>query len=160
MHEFSLAQNIFDICIQSANKYSAKRIVDIFLEIGDFTLVIEDFLKQCFEIISKGSISEGANIHITKTPGILTCYDCGEQSEIWFQQDKKSDPDQLENLNKENDEIDNDLKKYQEQVSTIQSIKGYQYLGINLFRCKKCGSRNTELSGGKEIKIKNIKVMD
>ncbi|MHA1340832.1 MAG: hydrogenase maturation nickel metallochaperone HypA/HybF [Promethearchaeota archaeon] len=204
MHEFSLAQNIFDVCIQSAKYYNAKRILDIYLEIGDFTLVIEDFLKQCFEIVSKNSIAEGANLHIKKTPGLLLCYDCGEKSQIWFNEEKKKEEEEQKNkanqLDKENqkrinksnnkkkhenneeheangedgadnednvddegrvdDELESQLKKYEEQVASISSVKGYQYLGINLFRCRKCGSRNTELMGGKEIKVKNIKVTD
>lgn len=83
MHEFGFAQQIADICITSAGKHGAKRIKDIYLEIGEFTLIIDDYLKQCFEMIAQDSpMLSGVNIHITRTPGVVKCQECGHETQI------------------------------------------------------------------------------
>jgi hydrogenase nickel incorporation protein HypA/HybF len=150
LHEFALSQQIFDSCIKTAMMNGAKKILEIYVELGDFTLVIEDFLRQSFDIIAKDSIASGAKLVMKRTPGKLYCKDCDTTSEIWFQKEKE-----IEEQNKE-------LQKYESSVASISNLGtlGYQSLGINLFKCKKCGSRNTDLVGGKEIKLRNIKVPD
>lgn len=101
-------------------------------------------------ILAKDSIAEEANLVFKRTPGILQCKDCNSTAEIWFEKEK-----QIEEDNK-------DLQNYENSVASLSNAGtlGYQMLGINLFKCKKCGSRNTDLIGGKEIKLKNIKVSD
>ncbi len=83
MHEFGFAQQIAEICIASAEKNHAKRIKDIYLELGEFTLIIDDYLKQCFEMIAQGTpMLTGVKVHITRTPGVIKCQDCGHETQI------------------------------------------------------------------------------
>lgn len=149
MHEFALAENIFDLCMKTADHYNANKITQISLELGDFTLVIDDLLIRSLNILMKDSIAEGADVEITRTAGVLTCNDCGKTSEIWFEEEKQRE-----------EEEENALEKYEEDVSNLSGVSGYQFLGINLFKCRHCGSRNTDLTGGKEVTVKNIKIQE
>jgi hydrogenase nickel insertion protein HypA len=150
MHEYSLADNILKTCIASANQYNAKIIKEVHLELGDFALIVEHMLEECFRIASSGSIASEAKLIMKRTPGVLKCNDCGKSSEIWFEEEKK----------KEEEDSKKSLEIYEEGIAKASGVSGYKNLGINLFQCKHCGSKNTELAGGKEIKIKNIKVTD
>jgi hydrogenase nickel incorporation protein HypA/HybF len=152
MHEFSVAMNILNVCVKSAEQNNAKEIKEVFISLGDFTLIVEDMLEQCFNIASKGSIAETAKLNMTRTPGSLYCNDCSQTSEIWFEIEKEKEEDAAE----ENKSTD----IYEEGISAASGASGYKFLGANLFQCKHCGSKNTELKGGKEIKILNIKVSD
>ena len=87
-----------------------------------------------------------------RTPGTLYCNECSQTSEIWFNEEKEKEEKETEE--KKSTDI------YEEGVSATSGVSGYKFLGVNLFQCKKCGSKNTDLTGGKEIKIKNIKVSD
>ena len=152
MHEFSIATNILDICVKSAQQNNAKLIKEVSLELGDFTLIVEDMLENCFNIASKGTIADNAKLNMIRTPGKLYCNDCSQTSEIWFNEEKEKEEKALE----ENKSTD----IYEKGVGAASGVSGYKFLGVNLFQCKKCGSKNTDLTGGKEIKIKNIKVSD
>ena len=137
MHEFNFAYNIFNIAIQTAEKYHAKRIKSAKLEIGDFTLIVPEILQYSFEIVSKGTIAENAKLEIIKMPGILECNNCKNKSELWL--------------------YDSDGKG---EFTDDQGNKftNLAELGITLFKCKKCGSTKTTLIGGKDTKIVNIEI--
>ena len=150
MHEFSVAMNIVNVCVKSAEQNNAKLIKEVFVSLGDFTLIVEDMLENCFNIAAKGSIAETAKLNMKRTPGTLYCNECSQTSEIWFNEEKEKE----EKEDKKSTDI------YEEGVSAASGVSGYKFLGVNLFQCKHCGSKNTDLTGGKEIKIINIKVSD
>ena len=84
MHEFALVQSILGRCLLVAQKNNAIELTDIYLEVGDFSLVIEHMFQQSFHTLRKDSIAENAVLHITRTPGVLLCNSCKKESEIWW----------------------------------------------------------------------------
>jgi hydrogenase nickel incorporation protein HypA/HybF len=82
MHEFSFAYNIFKVAEATAIKYNAKKITEVFLEIGELTLIVPDLLRRSFEIATKGSIAEGAKLNIQILPGKIRCRECDKISEV------------------------------------------------------------------------------
>jgi hydrogenase nickel incorporation protein HypA/HybF len=82
MHEFSFAYNIFKVAEATALKYNAKKITEVFLEIGELTLIIPDLLRRSFEIATKGSIAEGAKLNIKIIPGQIKCRECNKISDV------------------------------------------------------------------------------
>ena len=52
------------------------------LRIGRLAAVVEDSLKFCFEIITKDSPLEGAELVIETVPVVLRCRDCGHGWEV------------------------------------------------------------------------------
>jgi hydrogenase nickel incorporation protein HypA/HybF len=145
LHEFSLADNVITTCVKTAERYNSKKIVEIFLEIGDFSLVSEELLDQCIRIVAKDTIASEAKLNVKRTPGILTCLDCKQSFDIWFREEKE-------------DSTNYEQSNLQNYENGMHAPSGYQFLGMNLFKCKNCGSKNTNLTGGKDIKIKNIKI--
>lgn len=82
MHEFGFAMQIFKVAEATALKYRAKKITKVFLEIGELTLIVPELLKKSFEMATKGSIAEGAELDISITPGKIKCRDCEKESEV------------------------------------------------------------------------------
>ncbi len=82
MHEFSFAFNIFKVAEATAIKYNAKKITEVYLEIGELTLIVPDLLKRSFEMATTGSIAEGAELVIEITPGKIQCQDCNKISTV------------------------------------------------------------------------------
>ena len=82
MHEFGFAMQIFQVAEATAKKYNAKKIIAVFLEIGELTLIVPELLKKSFEMATKGSIAEDSELVITVTPGKILCRDCGKEGSV------------------------------------------------------------------------------
>ena len=87
MHEFSFAMNIFKVAEATAIKYNAKKISEVYLEIGELTLIVPELLKQSFKMATHGSIAEGAELVIEIVPGKIKCRECGEISTVSLSQE-------------------------------------------------------------------------
>ncbi len=81
MHELSLAVSIIETVLKAAKEHDVKKVLEINIEIGDFTVVSEDRLRFALEITSKDTIAEDAKIIITRTPGRIRCKKCGYEGE-------------------------------------------------------------------------------
>jgi hydrogenase nickel incorporation protein HypA/HybF len=123
MHEFSFAYNIFKVAEATALRYNAKKISEVYLEIGELTLIVPELLKQSFKMATAGSIADGAELRIEITPGKIKCRECGK-------------------------------------ISTVSLSEEAQLTGLQLFQCKYCKSKNTEIIEGKKANVKNIKIQE
>ena len=82
MHEFAFARQIAEVAIKTAQRYNAKKITVVFLEIGELTLIVPELLKKSFEMATTGTLAEGAELDITMIPGRIKCRDCGKESGV------------------------------------------------------------------------------
>lgn len=82
MHEFGFALDIFKIAEATAIKNNAKKITEVYLEIGELTLIVPELLKKSFEMATHGSMAEGAELVIEITPGKIKCRECNIISNV------------------------------------------------------------------------------
>ena len=82
MHELAITEGIMEAAVPEAEKHGAKRILEIRLRIGELSGVIPDCIEEYFNIISKGTIAEGAKIVTARIPVAITCPDCGFEGDI------------------------------------------------------------------------------
>lgn len=73
MHELPIAENILDIALRHAQGH---QITDIFLEIGQLSSIIDNSIQGFWDLISKGTMAEGANLHFQRIPTEMQCRDC------------------------------------------------------------------------------------
>lgn len=66
MHEVSLAHSLIELSCQEA---SGQRILSVHLRLGLKSCVAEEALRFCFEVVSRGTLAEGARLEIESTPG-------------------------------------------------------------------------------------------
>lgn len=79
MHELAVTENLLDIALRHASNEDAKRITDINIVIGDLSSIIDDSVSFYWEIITKGSIAEGAQLHFMRLQTIFHCLECDHQ---------------------------------------------------------------------------------
>ena len=76
MHELSIAQALLEVALNTAAEHDAKRISTIRLRIGGLRQIVEESLRQGFELLSAGTIAESAAIEIEWVPTVWRCADC------------------------------------------------------------------------------------
>jgi hydrogenase nickel incorporation protein HypA/HybF len=82
MHEMGIVQSIIEILEQQVQIHNAKRIVKVSLEFGALTAVLPSAVTFAFDVLSKGTVAEGAMLDIKIIPLKLKCNDCGLEVEI------------------------------------------------------------------------------
>ncbi len=83
MHEMGIAQQMVDIALASIPDDIVNPKVEIVnLRIGQLAAVVDDSLKFCFEIITKDSPLEGAQLVIESVPVQVRCKGCSHQWQV------------------------------------------------------------------------------
>ncbi len=78
MHEYPVTQRIVKIAEEAARNNSARRIKRINLVVGELSGFIGGSIRMYFEVLSRGSIAEGAEITIRTVKPELKCSVCGK----------------------------------------------------------------------------------
>lgn len=81
MHEYPITQQIIRLAEKHAVEEGASKVTKVELVVGDYSGFIGDSIQMYFDIISEGSLCEGAKIEIKRVKPKLKCADCGEYFE-------------------------------------------------------------------------------
>lgn len=84
MHEISIAGAIIDSVLECAKKNDAKKVEEVFIEIGELTALNPGQLKFIFETITKGTVAEGAKYDIKIVKPQINCRKCSYSGNIEF----------------------------------------------------------------------------
>jgi len=79
MHELVVTENILNIATCHANQASAQRVTDIHITLGQLSSIVDDSVQFYWDIISKGTVCEGAILHFNRIPAEMACLNCGQQ---------------------------------------------------------------------------------
>ena len=82
MHELSITEHLLDHCIREAKKRHAEKIRVIRLCIGQLNGLVPDCIQIYLDMLSEGTIAEGAHIEAEFLPVKVRCRDCGRDGEI------------------------------------------------------------------------------
>ncbi len=76
MHEMSIMQSLFKILVEKAKAAKAQRIRAVTLRIGRLSGIEADLLSTAFQVISKETMAEGAELKIVTSPFQSKCKQC------------------------------------------------------------------------------------
>ena len=82
MHELSIANSLLEIASEHATSAGAEKIKTITLRIGALSCVHQDALEFSFELITKDTMLEGANLEIIHVPVTVFCIPCNQAIEL------------------------------------------------------------------------------
>jgi len=79
MHEVSLCESIMDILKEEAARAGAVRVKSVRLLIGELSGAVPDAMRFAFEVVSKGTLADGAALEIVSVPLTARCRGCGAE---------------------------------------------------------------------------------
>ncbi len=82
MHELGVTQGLLSLVLEEAQKIGAKRILSIDIVIGELSSYVDDSVQFYFDLLSRGTIAEGARLRFHRRKGQALCLDCGFRFEV------------------------------------------------------------------------------
>lgn len=82
MHEMAVVQSVLNITLDAARKNQAERVTKIRIKMGEFSDVVPQILREYFSIAAQGTLAEGAELELTRTPLIIRCRSCGWEGQV------------------------------------------------------------------------------
>jgi len=82
MHEYPITQSIVRISSEEAEKHKANKVLDIKIVIGELSGLVPECIQDYFDILSKGTIVEGAALKIRKVFPKIHCEECNFDSDM------------------------------------------------------------------------------
>jgi hydrogenase nickel incorporation protein HypA/HybF len=76
MHELTVTESILDIVIKHAQQARASKITDINLVLGDLSSIVDDSVQFYWDMISEGTLAEGAVLHFNRIQTEMECLEC------------------------------------------------------------------------------------
>ena len=80
MHELSLAEKINSTIKNLCERSDWTRVRRIVLKVGHMRQVDPELLSFAFDVVAKGTVSEGAKVSILELPVVFMCHSCGKET--------------------------------------------------------------------------------
>ena len=78
MHELPISMDIMSIVLEHATEAGAARVKSINLTVGQLSGFVPECIELQMQILSKGTIAEGAGIAFNLPPASLHCRSCSK----------------------------------------------------------------------------------
>ena len=76
MHEVGLMESALAIALQRAGEEGAQRVHRLTMRIGPLSGVVPEALEFAFDVLTRGTIAEGATLEVEHVPMVCSCSSC------------------------------------------------------------------------------------
>ena len=73
--------DVLDRSLAVCQQHGGTKVTKITLKIGVMSGIVASYVQSFFDVLSKGTAAEGAEIVIEDDPAVFTCRKCGERTE-------------------------------------------------------------------------------
>lgn len=77
MHEYPITEQIIKICERRCKEADGAKVTGVDLVIGDYSGYVGESVQMYFDMISEGTLCEGAEVRIRHIKPKLKCQKCG-----------------------------------------------------------------------------------
>ncbi len=78
MHEMSLCEGVLQVLEQNARSQGYARVKTVWLEIGGLSGVEPEAMRFSFDVVTRGSLADGAKLEIVALAGEAWCMPCAK----------------------------------------------------------------------------------
>ncbi len=82
MHELPFVESILKITLEHAEKAGAQRVIALDLVVGQMASIVDDSVQFYWDLLSKDTLAEGAQLHFKRLPAVYRCWDCGHEYQL------------------------------------------------------------------------------
>lgn len=82
MHELAITESVIDLINQEARDKGFQKVLAIRLQVGEYSGLMPECLREFFPIAARGSIAEGAVLEIQSLPAAFHCQECGYRGPV------------------------------------------------------------------------------
>lgn len=82
LHELSVTESILRIALDEAKKNNAGKVINIKIKSGVLSGIMPQLIQDYFNLVSTGTIAEGAELIIDRIAASIRCRDCDKVSPI------------------------------------------------------------------------------
>jgi hydrogenase nickel incorporation protein HypA/HybF len=79
MHESAFTESLLSLVVSKAKEAGASRITRVDVVLGELSGIVDDCVRQYFNILKEDSIAATAELVFEKKPLILKCRKCGHE---------------------------------------------------------------------------------
>ncbi len=79
MHELGITRSVVAIVAEHANGH---KVLSVTLEVGQLSGLLPEAIRFCFDVCSKGTVLEDAQLNIIEPAGRGHCSACGAQTQL------------------------------------------------------------------------------
>lgn len=76
MHELPVTERIAEVCLKHAQKNNAQHIRKVNIILGELTGIHDHHVSFYWDMVTRGTIAEGAELHFSKIPVRAFCPKC------------------------------------------------------------------------------------
>ncbi|WP_328320251.1 hydrogenase maturation nickel metallochaperone HypA/HybF [Streptomyces sp. NBC_00388] len=76
MHELSITQSVVDMVCERAGDRPVRTVS---VRVGVLTAVVAESMRFCFDLVTEGTVAEGARLEIDQPPGAGRCRACAQE---------------------------------------------------------------------------------
>ena len=76
MPEVSLVRSVVDVVLAECEGRSVERVSEVHLTIGMMSDVVEQYIPDLFRYLARGTVADGAEVVIRRTPVMMRCHGC------------------------------------------------------------------------------------
>ncbi|MGQ9588714.1 MAG: hydrogenase maturation nickel metallochaperone HypA [Planctomycetota bacterium] len=79
MHELAVTQSLLETALRHARREGAVRVTRLRLVLGDLSTFVDESVRFYWNIVSKDTLCEGAELEFRRTPARFSCRSCGTE---------------------------------------------------------------------------------
>ncbi|MBQ3089994.1 MAG: hydrogenase maturation nickel metallochaperone HypA [Oscillospiraceae bacterium] len=82
MHELAITESILNIAKKAAAEHGVTRVKEIRIKLGEYSGIMTQCVQYYFDVISRGTVAEGAVLKMERLPIIMRCNQCSWEGVI------------------------------------------------------------------------------